>query len=94
METIAGEWIMKGCSRSDPGCLHSPEDLLALIRKIGLKKPDPDTGKTYDRLLVSPGRAIQLLGWGDVGAAQILKAQNTTAQKYGIRYSDKPDKWT
>ncbi len=35
METIAGEWIMKGCSRSDPDCLHSPGDLLALIRKIG-----------------------------------------------------------
>ena len=68
--------------------------MAALIRKIGLKKPDPDTGKTYDRLLVSPGRAIQLLGWGDIGAAQILKAQNTTAQKYGIRYSGKPEEWT
>ena len=35
METIAGEWIMKGCRRTDPGCLHTPEDLEALIRKIG-----------------------------------------------------------
>ena len=35
METIAGEWIMKGCRRSDPECLHSPEDLLALVRKVG-----------------------------------------------------------
>ena len=35
MDTVAGEWIMKGCSRSDRDCLHSPEDLLALIRKVG-----------------------------------------------------------
>lgn len=35
METVAGEWIMKGCRRTDRDCLHSPEDLLALVRKIG-----------------------------------------------------------
>ncbi len=35
MDTAGGEWIMKGCSRSDPECLHSPEDLLGLIRKTG-----------------------------------------------------------
>ena len=35
METIVGEWIMKGCRRTDPECLHSPEDLLALIRQVG-----------------------------------------------------------
>ena len=35
MDTIAGEWIMKGCRRSDRECLHSPEDLLALIREVG-----------------------------------------------------------
>ena len=35
METIAGEWIMKGCRSTDRDCLHSPEDLLELIRKVG-----------------------------------------------------------
>ena len=35
METIAGEWIMKGCRRTDKGCLHTPKDLLELVRKIG-----------------------------------------------------------
>ncbi|MBR4576657.1 MAG: hypothetical protein IKO25_05580 [Clostridia bacterium] len=35
METIDGNWIMKGCRRSDRGCLHSPEDLLDLIQRIG-----------------------------------------------------------
>jgi hypothetical protein len=35
MDTIAGEWIMKGCRRTDDECLHSPEELLDLIREIG-----------------------------------------------------------
>ena len=35
METIAGEWIMKGCRRTDKDCLHSPEDLLALVQEVG-----------------------------------------------------------
>jgi len=35
METVAGEWIMKGCRRTDPGCLHSAGELLAMIREIG-----------------------------------------------------------
>ena len=35
MDTIAGEWIMKGCRRTDKECLHSPEDLMELIRKVG-----------------------------------------------------------
>lgn len=29
------EWNMMGCRRDDPRCLHSPEDLLELIRQIG-----------------------------------------------------------
>lgn len=33
--TAAGEWIMKGCRRTDKTCLHSPEDLLEMIREIG-----------------------------------------------------------
>ena len=28
-------WMMHGCSRQDPFCLHSPEDLLALVEEIG-----------------------------------------------------------
>ena len=35
METIDGEWIMKGCGRADRGCLHSAEDLLDLVAEIG-----------------------------------------------------------
>ncbi len=35
METINGVWYMKGCRRSDRGCLHSPDDLLELVREVG-----------------------------------------------------------
>ncbi len=35
MDTVAGEWIMKGCRRNDSFCLHSPEDLLDIVREIG-----------------------------------------------------------
>ena len=35
MDTSTGEWIMLGCSRDDPQCLHNPGDLLDMIRQIG-----------------------------------------------------------
>ena len=35
METINGEWYMKGCSRADPLCLHTPDELAALVRSVG-----------------------------------------------------------
>ena len=35
MDTIDGVWIMKGCTRTDKNRLHSPEDLLDLVMKIG-----------------------------------------------------------
>ena len=35
METINGEWIMKGCGSSDPSVLHSAEELISLIHTIG-----------------------------------------------------------
>ena len=67
--------------------------MAALIRKIGEKKPDPDNGRTYDRLMVSPEQAVRLLDWGDVGKAQVMKAADVIYQEYGIRYSGKPEEW-
>lgn len=67
--------------------------MAALIREIGIKKPDPDNGRIYDRLMVSAEKAAELLNWGDVGTAQVMKARDTICQKYGIRYTGKPDEW-
>ena len=35
METINGEWYMKGCARDDPNRLHTVEEAAALIRRLG-----------------------------------------------------------
>ena len=35
METINGEWIMKGCDSSDPSALHVAEELTSLVHTIG-----------------------------------------------------------
>lgn len=58
--------------------------MAALIRRIGEKKPDPDNGETYDRYMVSPERAAELLNWGDVGYEQVMKAKEVVYRLYGI----------
>ena len=58
--------------------------MAALIRKIGPKQPDPDNGETYDRYMVSPERAAELLNWGDVGYEQVMKAKEVVYRQYGI----------
>lgn len=54
--------------------------MAALIREIGIKKPDPDNGRIYDRLMVSAEKAAELLNWGDVGTAQVMKDRDTICQ--------------
>ena len=58
--------------------------MAALIKRIGEKKPDPDNGETYDRYMVSPERAAELLNWGDVGYEQVMKAKEVVYRQYGI----------
>ena len=67
--------------------------MAALIREIGGKRPDPDNGETYDRLMVNPVKAVQLLNWGDVGEAQVLKARDVIYRNYGILDNGKPEEW-
>ncbi len=58
--------------------------MAALIKRIGEKKPDPDNGETYDRYMVSPERAAELLNWGEVGYEQVMKAREVVYRQYGI----------
>ena len=67
--------------------------LSQIADKIGIRKPDPDNGRIYDRLMVSAERAAELLDWGDVGTAQVMKARDIICQKYGIRDTGKPEEW-
>ena len=38
----------------------------------------------YDRYMVSPERAAELLNWGDTGRAQVMKAKEVIYRQYGI----------
>lgn len=67
--------------------------MAALIRKIGKKQPDPDNGKTYDRLLVTPEKAAVLLNWGDVGYSQVMKAKEVICRQYGITETSNTEEW-
>ena len=58
--------------------------MTAMIEKIGEKLPDPDNGETYDRLLTSPQRMIELLGWGECGKLQIEEAKRIAEEKFGV----------
>lgn len=61
--------------------------MTAMIETIGEKKPDPDCGVTYDRVLVEPEQAIKLLNWGDIGERIIHKAVSVAAEKFNIDFS-------
>ena len=67
--------------------------MAALIRKIGEKRPDPDNGRTYDRYMVNPEKAAELLGWGDVGHSQIMAAKEAVYRMYGITEADGTGEW-
>ena len=57
---------------------------IALISEIHPAKRDPDTGKQYQRSLVSPLTASSLLNWGDVGVNQVSNGHELAIQLYGI----------
>ena len=58
--------------------------MTAVITEIGERRPDPDTGETYCRLLCSFERAITLLGWGKVADEQIRLAAELAAERLRI----------
>lgn len=66
--------------------------MVALIDTIGEIKPDPDNGKVYQRILVTPSRAIELLKWGEIGNNLITDATLLAREKLGITtYLDKEE---
>lgn len=67
--------------------------MVAMIDKIGTKQPDPDNGKTYDRLLTSPQKAIDLLGWGETAEKPIIKALEIAKAKFNLKPTPSNDKW-
>ncbi|MCI9455680.1 MAG: NUDIX hydrolase [Oscillospiraceae bacterium] len=58
--------------------------MAAKLDRFGASRPDPDTGRTYERIFVSPKQAISLLDWGDVGRGQICSAVTIAKELLGI----------
>jgi len=58
--------------------------MAALIKEIGPVQPDPATGRTYERYLVSPEEAIELLNWRDDGEVQVKSAVEVMRSLYGL----------
>ena len=66
--------------------------MVAYIDEIGPVKPDPDNGETYERLLTTPSRVIELLNWGEVGKNQVEAAVKIAKEQLGIKeFSDKEE---
>ena len=59
--------------------------MTAMIDSIGEVLPDPDNGETYERLLTTPSRAIELLKWGDVGERLINRAVEIAKEKFNLQ---------
>lgn len=58
--------------------------MVAHIAEIRIAMPDPDTGRTYGRLLTSAANGGELLNWGDLGREQGSAAAQIAIMKYGI----------
>ena len=54
--------------------------MVAKILKIGKRQPDPDSGITYERLLIPPKDAGKTLNWGDIGN-RIIELATITAKE-------------
>ena len=66
--------------------------MMAMIDEIGEVKPDPDNGKVYQRVLTTPKRVVDLLGWGEVGRLQVEAACKVAKEKFNIEnYLDKEE---
>ena len=60
--------------------------MTAIIDKIGVKQPDPDNGKTYGRVLVSPEKAIELLDWKTTGEFMVKRAVEIAKNEFNLEF--------
>ncbi|MBE9376297.1 NUDIX domain-containing protein [Saccharopolyspora sp. HNM0983] len=65
--------------------------MAALITLAHPPLPDPDSGRTYDRLLVHPGKAGDLLAWGETGYQQASAAAEAAVAVFGLPADGLPE---
>ncbi|GAA4615822.1 NUDIX domain-containing protein [Saccharopolyspora hordei] len=65
--------------------------MAAVISKVHPPAPDPDSGRTYRRLLVHPGKVGDLLAWGETGYLQATAAAEAAVEVFGLPSDGLPD---
>ncbi|GAA2353478.1 hypothetical protein GCM10009854_34400 [Saccharopolyspora halophila] len=58
--------------------------MAAVISRVHPGAPDPDSGRTYRRLLVHPSKAGDLLAWGETGYLQATAAAEAAVEVLGL----------
>ncbi|WP_405010719.1 hypothetical protein [Kitasatospora sp. NBC_01539] len=58
--------------------------MAAALQQVGESRPDPASGRHYRRLLVAPGLAVELLGWGAPGLRQARAAVAAAVRHLGV----------
>lgn len=58
--------------------------MAAALLRVGPSQPDPASGRHYRRLLVAPGLAVELLGWGAAGVRQARSAVAAAVRHLGV----------
>lgn len=86
INTTIAEPILVGYQQvnEQDGTSYAQVRMTALIGEIGTARPDIDNGKLYQRLLVPPLKAAELLNWGEVGLLQVKEAMRIVAEHFGI----------
>lgn len=73
--------------------IYAQVRMIALIDKIGPAQPDPDNGKTYERILTTPENAIKILNWDESGAQMIRDAEKLAKLKFKFKKINKNEKY-
>jgi len=72
--------------------LYAQVRMAAIIKEIGPVQPDPDNGKTYQRILTTPSKAIKLLNWGESGRLMIEEATRVAKEILELKtFNDKEE---
>ncbi|MFC9654141.1 MULTISPECIES: NUDIX domain-containing protein [unclassified Streptomyces] len=92
-QTAIGEPVRLGWAYDAAGDVsgrHGPCARLRLaapVESVGPARADPATGRTFARLLATPGQAAALLSWGDQGHQQAELAARLAHQRWGIPHA-------
>lgn len=81
-----------GYQRVDDGIApYAQVRMVSRISTVHPPAPDPDNGRLYRRLLVHPGKAGDLLNWGESGHLQVAAAADAAVSTLELPHCGFPD---